>query len=737
MASILFHTKQIPIALNPILLSICLLALGCRSGDDGNESGNTQTADLTAYEKSPLSTGKSSLLGGESASSVGWQNWHQDLFRQADNERKVVCAMIGSGTDINTLNILRSINESPSLMRLMKNNHVNALVDSNLHPDMAFYATYLCLGSGNPGNTPILVWFSYEGSPISWTPIINGSSQEVHQMITRMSSTVSSMWLNSPEYTLGHSRNSQKDKILIPEPLPADQMGKTMIGKPILQAKSLFNPISNTVDNMGKLTVGRYLELMVMASYLPELSAQQRQQCLKTAQQVADQLLIRGLIDPLDGGVFIGKEAMSYALPKFSKTLRAQAISLKALYLLYKATNDASYLNAANNILAYTQKHHLMENGNYAYSISYLGDKTGQHPYLWTLKEIQAALNPAELNVATHAFGLRKLGNIPYEDDPKKIYFEKNSLTQKITLAELSERTSKGANELTRLLESIAEKLQKSRAIKANSPIIEKLSTAGSMALYTSACVAGYRVTGEDSCLDIANKTLSRIRDHFMDENGDLHRASFDNTLNSNPATGADYALACQAALDLHEATLDAEWLKFAHTLHTLMKDRLFDSKTGLLVEYDGTNYPAPYPSPFYLNILNLDNPCTWALAHSNAKRLSLRLADESFSEMINKLGAVIHQTANRSALSALDYLTLESIARSRSVYIKLPANESLLKAARTASCQIIAVTDSGSYPELESSASELKAGSCAVIVGGKNIGSVTTASELNKLLAQ
>lgn len=737
MASTLFHKKQLPVALSIILLSISLLLPGCRSGDDANESGDAQADDLSAYEKSPLSPGKSSLLGRESDSLVSWQNWHKDLFRQAKNEQKVICTFIGSGTDTNTLSVLRSINESPSLMRLMNRNHVNALVDSNLHPDMAFYASYLCLGTMGETNTPMLVWFSYEGNPISWTPINKGSTDEISQIITRMSNTVYSMWFSSPEYTLDHSRMAEKSKILLPEALTANQVKPTPISKPISRAKSLFNPVSNTVDSIGNLSVGRYLELMVTASYLPELSAHQRQQYLNTAQQVADQLLIHGLIDPLDGGVFTGKEAMSYALPKFSKTLRSQAFSLKALYLLYSATNDVNYLNAANDILAYTQKHHLMKNGDYASGIAHQLDKNGQHPYLWTLEEIRAALTKTELDIATHAFGLRQLGNIPYEDDPKKIYFEKNSLTQKITLEELSERTSKSANELSATLESITEKLQKTRTKKAPTPVVEKLATAGSMALYTSACTAGYRSTGDDSCLEIASKTLNRIRDHFIDANGDLHRASFDNNLNSNPATGADYALVCQAALDLHEATLDAEWLKFAHTLHTLMKDRLFDSKTGLLVEYDGTDYPAPYPSPFYLNILHMDSDCTWAFAHSNAKRLSLRLADESFPEIISKLGQVMHQTASKAALSEIDYLTRESIAQATSVYMKLPASESLLKAARMAPCQIIAVTDSGSYPELGSSASELKAGSCAVIVGGKHIGSAATASELNKLLGQ
>ena len=35
----------------------------------------------------------------------------------------------------------------------------------------------------------------------------------------------------------------------------------------------------------------------------------------------------------------------------------------------------------------------------------------------------------------------------------------------------------------------------------------------------------------------------------------------YNNQLNDIPAKGADYVMVCQAALDIHEATLDPEWL--------------------------------------------------------------------------------------------------------------------------------------------------------------------------------
>jgi hypothetical protein len=56
---------------------------------------------------------------------------------------------------------------------------------------------------------------------------------------------------------------------------------------------------------------------------------------------------------------------------------------------------------------------------------------------------------------------------------------------------------------------------------------------------------------------------------------------------------------------------------------------------------------------------------------------------------------------------------------------------------ARSKPCQLIAVSDSGSYPELDIEPSEMKAGTATVILGGKKIGAAASPKELQALLSQ
>ena len=739
MAASSTQKKHFPLALTTTLLMTSIVMFACRSNSGEAEESATSNSQDTAFEKAPLREGQSSLLDKQTSSSVNWQSWHKDLFKQANNERRIVFALIGSGTDINTLDALDQINQSASLSSLLKNNHITTLIDTNLHPDIEHYMALICMNSKIPADSPMLAWFSYEGNLVSWSPLYSTSREEVEQVIRRTSNTVQNLWLESPEYTLANSRKDHEARSIIrfPTPIAAGSESTPSLAGPISRNKSLFDPVSDTIDNTLNLTTARYIDLMVRASNLPELSLHQRQQCLQTAIRVANKMLIHGLIDPLDGGVFIGHQGLTHTLPKFSKTLRAQALSMMALYHLYQATQDAKYLKAANGILDYTQKHLALEGGGVALGISYRSDTPQNQPCLWTFDAIQKALTPQELDIATRAFGLSKLGNIPLIDDPKKIYYRKNSLTWKTTLPELAKHSSTGTKALTKSLEGIAKKLEALRSQKPSKPTLEKLSTASSLAIYSSACVSGFRATGNPSHLQLATETLTYVRDHFIDQSGDLYRAMFNSQLNDIPAKGADYVMVCQAALDIHEATLDPEWLEFAHKIHTKMNQRLKNPETGFIAEYDGTGYPRDYPTYAYYTLYGIDNDNTWAIANSNAKRLSLRLTDESLSEQANQLDGIMLRTVQISAPASIDYLIRESTARSTRVYLKRPISEPLLALARSKPCQIIAVSDSGSYPGLGLEPSEMKAGTATVILGDKKIGTAASPKELKALLSQ
>jgi len=715
---------------------VILLINACRPKSETNSQDAPEAIYVAQLHENSLASEDSSFLTSQTTSAIHWQPWDKNIFTHASSERKTILAFIGSGTDANSIEILKILNRSAASCNLLNEHHVNVLIDSNRHPDLEFFAASLCIKSGSPVSTPLLIWFSYEGHPISWVAVDPHSSHDIHELISRMSNTVYRLWQDDPEYVLQNSRDDFKRR-KASLPTPPEQNDPLIPIRALRQTASLFDPTSNTIDGMGSMSSARYIELLIAGSHHPDISDTQRASYAKVATIVANKNLLQGIIDPLDGGTFSGIQQTTSALPSFTKTLKAQAHTMSALYSLYQVSGDQKHLQAANAILAYTEKHLALPDGGYSLGIVYAENNAQDNPCIWTLEEIEAALTEEEARICTIAFGLRGLGNIPLLDDRDRSYFRKNTLTWKLTLAELATQTSIDMETLKQGLESITKKLAKLRTEKPPKATKENLSTAESIALFTSSCISAYRVTGNTDHLNRATKALTFIRKNFLDDSSNLHRARYNGELQSHPGTGTDHALVCQAALDLHEVTFDATWLKFASNVHQRMHLMLGDPANHSIKEYDGTGYPQSYDVYQFYTLRVFDNIATWSIAYSNAKRLARQEASDTLKAQYEALTGILLQGASASAapISSIDFLTAEAQLLQKTVYLNTPATSDLSQVAQRSTCQIIPIVDGGNYPELNDADAKIPTGSATVILRGKVIGTTSNPDELTQLL--
>jgi uncharacterized protein YyaL (SSP411 family) len=728
--------QQATLASAATLLLLTLNA--CRPETEATSSDAPETIHVSQVHENALPIEKSSFLTSHATSTIHWQDWDDQLFKHATSERKTIFAFIGSGTDANSMEALEQLNQSPASCAILNEHHVNVLIDSNIHPDIEFQAALLCLQSKMPPATPLLVWLTHDGHPISWTPVGTNSTRNIHTTISKSSKTIYQVWQNDPSYVLQTSRDKFNRRLTSSLPKPPEKIDPLLPIRSVRQAASLFDPTSGTIDGMGKMSPARYITLLLAASHHPDTSDDQRARYAKVANLTANKILLHGLIDPLDGGVYSGIQQVTSDLPVFSKTLKSQALTMQALYLLYQVSGDQKHLQAADAILNYTEKKLSLPDQGYSLGVVHATNSAKDNPCIWTLEEIEAALTKEESRICTLAFGLRGLGNIPPMDDRDRSYFRKNTLTWKISLQELATQTSLDAATLKQRLESSTKKLAKLRQEKPLKATKEDLSTVGSTALFASSCISAYRATGDPAHLNRATKLLTFIRQNFLDESGNLRRARYHGKLQPYPATGADHALVCQAALDLQQVTLDPTWLDFASDIHQRMHTLLGDPLTHHIKESADTHYPQAYPTYQFANFRALDNNCTWALAYSNAKRLALQHPGNQLKAQYEALAGILQTTASVDPIPSIDFLTADAKLHQKSVYIKTPTTattQELLQVAVKTPCQIIPVTDKGNYPELGEQAAKLPAGTAAVVSQGKIIGTAANADELHALL--
>lgn len=720
---------------------VCLGSSACRSK---NISQNPDAEDKVSYiaeiHQNNLGNNQSDFIAAQANSPIHWQQWDKTSFTHAASERKTVLALIGSGTNPNTLDLLRRINQSHTLCSLLNKHHVNILIDANIHSDLALLANNLCQVRNARISAPLLVWFSYEGYPISWTSVGFGKNQNMEDILIRMSSTVYQLWRDSPEYVLQNSRDDYQriKKTSSPKPPSTTPAITNEVIKTIRQAASLFDPTSGTVDGIGHFSPARYLDVILTASDHPDISKIQRQHYLDIATRMADHTLVRGLNDPLDGGVFAGVQRNTCDLPNFSKNLGDQSKALKTLYSLYQKSGNIKFLKTADNIVTYIENNLALPDNSYALGIIYGSTVAQDSPCTWTLEEIETALTKEEIRICTIAFGLRGLGNIPLIDDPDRSYFRKNTLTWKLPPEELASRTSLDIPTLNQKLESITKKLAKLRAEKLDKPFIEHLSTSAATAELVSAYATAFRVTGDNNHLQRAIKALNYIKNHLIDDNGNLLVASYNGKPSSYRARAIDHALVCQAALDLHECTANPTWLELGRNIHNQMTNRFGNESNSFIKEHTGSHYPLTYGSFRPFTLISFDTPSTWALASSNALRLSLLAGGEEYKALKTQrktLSGIMSPIANKLVLPSLDFLRTDTRLQFKQIYIKAPASSALFKRALDKACIIIPVNDHGTYPELGIQPTQISPGSAVVISRGTPLGTASNKEELDKLL--
>jgi len=707
------------------------------------EATTTQVKKITLIDfknQNNLDNTQSGLLESQVQSLLHWQPWSTKTFAIAAQKKKTVFALIGSGSDPYCLNALKQLNSNTETASLLNKNHINILVDSQLFSDLEFFTATLCLKSGSSPSSPLLVWFSYEGIPISWIPLNHKQENNIADFISRTSHTVSNMWRDSPEYVLKNSRDDFSRRMENNLPTPVEDKDNLMCIRSIRQAASLFDPTSATIDGAKGLTVARYVKLLTIAAQTPDITKTQQQHYLKIAQLTADNLILQGLIDPLDHGVYSGVQQASTALPIFAKKLSTQAYTIDALYTLFQASGNPRYRTAASAILAYTKQNLTLPDGGYALGSVQAGIGASDNPCIWTIEELQTALSTEEMTLCQQAFDIKKLGNIPLEDDPGRHYFKKNSLTWKHSLTELSTITGTPKDALQQKLNNLTEKLAQLRTKKSNHEPQEKLSLVAPSALMIQAQITAYRATGEAKYLEMATQGLSLIQSQFIDSTGQLHHARYQEKSLKRTALGADYVKLTQAALDLYAVTLTPKWLKLASSMHEQMTQNLGDSSNHLIEESIGTDYPHPFKIQQFLSIPNLDNTNTWAIAYSNAKRLEA-VSSENTKALKNQsstLHGILLASLKISPLASIDFLTEDSKMQRPCVFLKMPVSPELLKAAATTPSLIIPIPEktptSKNFPQLGNKASSLPSGSATVIWKNQILGTSSQAADLPKL---
>jgi len=282
----------------------------------------------------------------------------------------------------------------------------------------------------------------------------------------------------------------------------------------------------------------------------------------------ADKMDSGGIHDHVGGGFARYSTDQRWLVPHFEKMLYDNAL-LSTLYSeLFSITSNPNYSNVLDKILRYVQREMTSNEG--AFYSSQDADSEGEEGkyYVWSYKELKELIEPEVFEIFTDRFGVTQGGN-----------FEgKNILNKYTSIQRLAERYTKSQEWIDEHLESSLQQLYQIRLKRIKPGTDRKILTSWN-GLMISGFISGYKVTGNSSYLQSAQKAIGFIEINLNNNGNRLNRVY--NKVSKISGYLDDYAFYVDALINLFSVDSKSYYLERAIEYTDSMIAHFWDTKAN------------------------------------------------------------------------------------------------------------------------------------------------------------
>ncbi len=393
----------------------------------------------------------------------------------------------------------------------------------------------------------------------------------------------------------------------------------------------------------------------------PSQSEWATEMALKTLRAMAN----GGLRDHIGGGFHRYSVDTYWHVPHYEKMLYDQAQLLPAYAEAYLIEGGEFYSTIARQTVSYLQRDLRHPEGAFysAEDADSLATAESDHKtegafYVWSAAEVDDLLGKHDGGIFRYAYGIRKDGNARPESDPHGELKGLNTLFRAYTAKKTAEYFKITPEEANAILSKGRTALFEARIKRPRPHLDDKIITA-----WNGLAIAGL-ARASAALAEPEYATLAAQAAHFIHAKlciapgKGLLRTWRDGT-GSIPAFAIDYAALIHGLIELHQTTLDLQWLRWAIDLQAELDTHHWDTQHGgyfsahtqhahsimrIKEDYDGAE-----PSPN-------------SLAAQNLAKLATLNGDERYASQGRQILNLFHQglTSSPTAVpvmaAALDF---------------------------------------------------------------------------------
>jgi uncharacterized protein len=496
---------------------------------------------------------------------VEWHGWNQETLERSKKEDKPIFLSIGYSSCHWCHVMAHESFEDDDIAKIMNENYINIKVDREERPDIDDIYQRACQMYTGNGGWPLSAFLTPDQRPFYIGTYFPKESRHglpgFGTILTRLSDGYKnrrSEVISSSQEFVTALKASSTDIVSDNE----SELEKTIINEAAVTLLQLADNLYGGFGSAPKFPNASNL-LFLLRAYDYSGITKHRDFVLFTA----DKMDSGGIHDHVGGGFARYSTDQRWLIPHFEKMLYDNAL-LSGLYSeIYAITLNPNYLDVLQKILRYVQREMTSKEG--AFYSSQDADSEGEEGkyYIWSYKELEKIIDSEVFQIFADRFGVTQGGN-----------FEgKNILNKYTSIQRLSERYSKTQQWITDKIESSLEELYQVRLKRIRPGTDRKILTSWN-GLMVSGLVSGYKVTGNLSYLENAQRAVRFIENNLRNRGNRLNRVFNKGSKISGYLD--DYAFYTEALINLFSVESKSYYLQRAIEYTNSMIEHFWDAQT-------------------------------------------------------------------------------------------------------------------------------------------------------------
>ena len=487
---------------------------------------------------------------------VHWQAWGATALAAAKAEDRPILLSIGYAACHWCHVMAHESFENPDIAALMNDLYINIKVDREERPDLdSIYQHALAL-LGEQGGWPLTMFLSPDGEPFWGGTYFPPEPRWGRPGFAQVLQGVAATYRGEPDKVTKNVTILRDTLAKLGQPEAGEAIDPALYDRIAERLLREVDPLNGGIGTAPKFPQCGIFELL-WRGWKRTRQAPYRDAVLRTLTTICQ----GGIYDHLGGGFARYSVDARWLAPHFEKMLYDNAELVDLLTLVWQEVRDPLYAQRVAETIGWLEREMLTSEGGFASSLDADSEHEEGKFYVWSAAEIDAVLG-ADAVVFKQLYDVTPEGN-----------WEGHTILNRLLHPALADPETEA------LLARCRDKLFATRAPRVRPGLDDKVLADWNGLMIAALAQAGL-VFERHEWIALGQRAFAFVRQHMAAPDGRLFH-SWRTGSARHPASVDDYANLCRAALALHEATLDRDYLAHARAWIAVLDRHYWDSAGG------------------------------------------------------------------------------------------------------------------------------------------------------------